>query len=150
MDLSFNLTGADKAKLNAQVEAFNNSLSPGKASKQELGKDDFLRILITQLQHQDPTSPMEDREFIAQMAQFSALEQMTNMSNQFSGLAGILNHSSAINLLGKEVEIELGDRVITGTVQEVSGKDYPQVMVDGVYYDYNNVQKVIDKKEAAL
>ena len=150
MDLSFNLTGVEKAKLNAQVEAFNKGLEPGKTSKQELGKDDFLRILITQLQHQDPTSPMEDREFIAQMAQFSALEQMTNMSTQFSGLAGILNHGGALNLLGKEVEIELGDRKISGTVQEVSGRDFPQVMVDGVYYDYSNVQKVIDKKEAAL
>lgn len=45
-----------------------------------LGKDDFLKILMTQIQNQNPLDPMEDKEFIAQMTQFSSLEQMTNMS----------------------------------------------------------------------
>lgn len=74
-----------------------------------LGKDDFLKILITQLQHQDPMSPMQDREFIAQMAQFTQVEQMTNMSKmlekfiQFEAGNPLVKFSE---LIGKEIQFE--------------------------------------------
>jgi len=58
----------------------SNSASTTKTSS-ELGKDEFLKLLVTQLQHQDPLAPMEDTDFIAQMAQFTSLEQMKNMNN---------------------------------------------------------------------
>ncbi|WNB90399.1 flagellar hook assembly protein FlgD [Bacillus sp. NEB1478] len=75
-----------------------------------LGKDDFMKILITQLQNQDPTSPMQDREFISQMASFSSLEQMTNMNQT---MQNFLNFQSESNLLqqsqmiGKQVTYEV-------------------------------------------
>ncbi|WP_213692464.1 flagellar hook assembly protein FlgD [Aminiphilus sp.] len=70
--------------------------------KTELGKDDFLKLLITQLTHQDPLNPMEDKEFIAQMAQFSSLEQLTNLN---AGLESMTNFAmtNAVNYIGRTV-----------------------------------------------
>ncbi|RFB19061.1 flagellar hook assembly protein FlgD [Bacillus sp. HNG] len=72
-----------------------------------LGKDDFLKILMTQLQNQDPMNPMEDKDFIAQMATFTSLEQMTNMNSTLEKFVNanqgeqLLKYS---NMIGKEVE----------------------------------------------
>ncbi|MBU8907008.1 flagellar hook assembly protein FlgD [Desertibacillus haloalkaliphilus] len=81
-----------------------------------LGKDDFLKILITQLQNQDPSNPMDDREFIAQMAQFSSLEQMTNMNEAIQKFVNVQSSQSLVQhseLIGKEVqwkrEVELDE-----------------------------------------
>lgn len=66
-----------------------------------MGKDQFLKILITQLQNQDPAAPMQDREFIAQMAQFSSLEQMMNMTKEIQDLRQSLGIASG--MIGREV-----------------------------------------------
>lgn len=68
---------------------------------QELGKDQFLSILITQLRHQDPLQPMQDREFIAQMAQFTSLEQLMNINTQLTAMSQSLG--SASSLIGKQI-----------------------------------------------
>lgn len=65
-----------------------------------LGKDEFLKILVVQLQNQDPLNPMEDREFIAQMAQFSTLEQIQNLNNS-------VTFSRAYDLIGKNIITEV-------------------------------------------
>ena len=109
MDLSFMMSGLEQQKLNLQVDSINKALSGTREANNNLGKDDFLKLLITQLTHQDPTQPMEDREFIAQMAQFSTLEQMTNMNEGFSTLSNMLQSNQAMGLLGKTVEIIDGE-----------------------------------------
>ncbi|WP_243289871.1 flagellar hook assembly protein FlgD [Bacillus sp. FJAT-47783] len=84
----------------------SNKVQEQKQPSSSLGKDDFLKILITQLQHQDPLKPMEDREFISQMANFSSLEQMTNMNETFMTFIQQQNKRSIIQyseLIGKEV-----------------------------------------------
>ncbi|GEM_PF-401791 len=82
--------------------------------QKELGRDQFLQILVMQLRHQDPMQPMQDRDFIAQMAQFSALEQMMNVAAEIRALRQSAGFAAA--LIGKEVEwIELGK---DGTVRQ--------------------------------
>lgn len=142
MDLSFMMSGLEQQKLNLQVDSINKALSGTREANNNLGKDDFLKLLITQLTHQDPTQPMEDREFIAQMAQFSTLEQMTNMNESFTTLSNMLASNQAMGLLGKTVEIIDGETVTTGKVEEIAGREYPQVLVNGRYYDYTHVEKI--------
>ena len=92
MDITSILSADDLSALTRQVENYNRDLNPTEAAGQghTLGKDDFLRILLTQLTHQDPTSPLEDKEFVAQMAQFSTLEQMSNMSAEMTKVFGVM------------------------------------------------------------
>ena len=79
----------------------------------DLDREAFLLLLVTQLQHQDPLNPMDDREFIAQMAQFSALEQMMNLNRTFER-----NH--AFSTLGRTVDAAFVHPV-TGEWTEMSG-----------------------------
>lgn len=72
----------------------------------ELGKDEFLKILMTQIQNQDPLSPMDDTEFISQMTTFSSLEQMINMNESINQLVNNQMMSPVVqysHLIGKEV-----------------------------------------------
>ncbi|MCL2791614.1 MAG: flagellar hook assembly protein FlgD [Spirochaetaceae bacterium] len=144
MDLSNTMSDQERSRVQMQVDSFNRALSASqqRTSKNELGKDDFLKILITQLRHQDPTNPMEDREFIAQMAQFSTLEQMTNMSSSFSKLHDVIASNQAINLIGKTVHIIDGEQVIIGRVEGVSGFQAPQLLVNGRYYEMSRIGKI--------
>jgi len=69
----------------------------------DLGKDAFLKILITQLSNQDPLDPLKDKDFIAQMAQFSTLEQMTNMNKSIEQMVS-MNKASAVSYIGRLIE----------------------------------------------
>lgn len=85
----------------------NKNRDERKTGDGTLGKDDFMKILITQLQNQDPTNPMQDTEFIAQMAQFSALEQTMNLTKAFEKFAESQNQSQLIqynSFVGKNVK----------------------------------------------
>lgn len=80
--------------------------SQRKTGSSSLGKDDFLKLLITQLANQDPTNPMQDREFISQMAQFSSLEQMTNMNTTMQKFIDSQQQNTLIaynQFIGKEI-----------------------------------------------
>ncbi len=138
------LSGKDFLDLTQRVEGYNRVLKESRGVKTTLDKDDFLKLLVTQLSHQDPTQPMEDREFIAQMAQFSALEQMTNLNREFSQMAKMFASGQAIQLLGKTVELMDGESIVRGKVTEVLGGEAPQLWVNNRYYDYSAVKRVME------
>lgn len=88
----------------------NKKPAERKAPNNNLGKDEFLKILMVQLQNQDPLKPMEDKEFIAQMAQFSSLEQMTKMTTSFDKFIEFQKSntlSSYVGWIGKQVDWEI-------------------------------------------
>ncbi len=108
-----------------------------------LGKDAFMQLLVTQMQYQDPLNPSSDTDYIAQLATFSQLEQLTNLNSSFSS-------TQAMNLVGKTVTIETTDstenvKYITGVVDYTTfTKGSAKVCVNGNLYDYDKVREVYD------
>jgi flagellar basal-body rod modification protein FlgD len=98
-----------------------------------LGKDDFLKLLVGQLRNQDPLNPTSDTDFIAQMAQFSQLEQTSNMASANDKLIAEQRGARAVALLGKTVTYpDATGAATTGVVERVewaSGK--PSLTVGG-------------------
>jgi flagellar basal-body rod modification protein FlgD len=110
-----------------------NSLTSGAS----LGKNDFLKLLVAQLEHQDPLAPQEGQEFAAQLAQFSSLEQLTNINDNLEASQAFdlaLSNSSMVNLIGKTVDapgnkFELG-KGETETLGFSLGEDASEVSID--------------------
>ncbi|GAB6089857.1 flagellar hook assembly protein FlgD [Spirochaeta dissipatitropha] len=140
--ISTQLSSTDMQETQRRAEAVNIALAGKREVSSDLGKEDFLKLLIVQLSNQDPTNPMEDREFIAQMAQFSSLEQMTNLNTEFKELSSMLGGSQALQLVGKDVAVFDGNNRIEGRVTEVTTGSAPMVMVNDRYYSVKDVQSV--------
>jgi flagellar basal-body rod modification protein FlgD len=119
-----------------ETNSVSNSQQTSQSSSSQLnsalGRDEFLKILVAQLENQDPTSPMDNSQFISQMAQFSTLEQMQQMSTAFS-------YTQAYALLGKSVSAQVtGDdglpMTVSGTVKGVvTISGLPYLNIDGDY-----------------
>ncbi len=131
---------------NTTIEQIISNTTGNAAAKRntngELGKNDFLNLLVTQLRYQDPLNPTDDKEFIAQMAQFSSLEQMQNMSNT-------LSNSQAFSMIGKRVTATISDsstselKTVVGEVSTVkvsNGKTY--VVINGQDIEASKVTQV--------
>ncbi len=94
-----------------------------------LGKDSFLKLLVTELQYQDPLKPMENTEFIAQMAQFSSLEQMQNMNGDVSKLLTLSLMGKTVS--GKDVDNQAAQGAVAGIKFGEGGKISLTVAVPG-------------------
>jgi flagellar basal-body rod modification protein FlgD len=107
-------------------------------SSNSLDQDDFLKILVAQMSNQDPMEPTDNGEFLAQMAQFTMLEQIKEMSASFSS-------SQAYSMVGKYVYVQDGDDLIFGKVDGVVKEDGTNyLLIGGNTYDAANVAGVMD------
>jgi len=112
----------DQLNSNIQLNSAAIEDNSGSGAKKELGKDDFLNLLVTQLKHQDPLNPLESVEFTAQLAQFTSVEQLFGMREALMNIqASVQNHSkeNVLDYIGKEVKTSSRDiRVTNGDVSK--------------------------------
>ena len=120
--------------INSATEIIKVEDMPKNAANGSLGKDQFLKLFVAQLQHQDPMKPMNDSEFMAQMASFSTLEQVTNLAAANQQMAASMSSTNAVGLIGRTVSyVDADDQIQTGKVDKVTtagGK--PLLTVNGV------------------
>ena len=94
----------------------STAATPGNA----LGLQDFLKILLTQLNYQDPLKPLDNQEFMAQMAQFTALEQSQRANEKLALLIANQAALQSVGLIGRSVEVNTSSGKVTGTVTSLS------------------------------
>ena len=106
-----------------------------------MGQDDFLQLLVTQMRNQDPMAPMQDTEFIAQMAQFTSLEQSRKMSEDMAEMRSQTSFQQGVGLLNQQVTVKVGEEApLTGIVTElqmVEGE--PQLLINSEFYALQDV-----------
>lgn len=134
------------------MDLYGQTETSSKTSGSNLGKDAFLNLLVTQMQYQDPLNPTSDKDFLAQMAQFSSLEQMQNL-NKSSSMA------QAYSLIGKVVtatvinETTMESKAVEGFVDSVSlknGKTYVQINGSDIELDKVTNVSYVDYDSANL
>ena len=106
-----------------------------KSSGPTLGKDDFLKLLVSQMQYQDPLQPSDSQQWMGQMAQFTEVEQVTNIAASDQKIVDSLNRSGTLSLIGHTVTYTGSDGSdVTGQVQQVdmTSDGKATLTVDGV------------------
>ncbi len=101
-----------------------SSSSTTTSSTTSLGKQDFMKLLLAQMKNQDPLEPMESTEFAAQLAQFSTLEQLTNMNTELTN-QGVnqmtIGYAQSVNMIGKEAIVKNGNTItVDGATADVN------------------------------
>lgn len=132
----------------------NQTSSFGSAAQDIMGKDDFLQLLITQLRHQDPLNPVDNEAFIAQLAQFSSLEQMQNMNDSLQTgistdlvMAQSISNSMVTNLIGKEVRVQTDQIAVEENGEVKLGYLADSSTVSGTVSIYDSNGKLVFSKD---
>ena len=133
----------------ASVAAYTTTNT--RAPKQQLGSEDFMKLLAVQFQSQDPMKPMEDTAFIAQMAQFSALQNSTDLTKQMGLLRSDQQNLAANGMLGRTVTATDADgKPVIGQVSAVVSTDQgPALLVNGQQYPLSTVTRIENTPAAA-
>ena len=110
----------------------------------KLGAKDFLDLLLTQLQHQDPMSSMSESEFAQQLAMMFEVSAVQELSGQVNASSNQLNLMAASSLLHKTVQLGSGDSAVAGSVDAVAIDRHKavQVLVNGQYYKLDEITGV--------
>ncbi|PTX90903.1 flagellar hook capping FlgD N-terminal domain-containing protein [Opitutus sp. ER46] len=124
----------------AATEAANTT-SSATGAKKVLGQEDFLKLLAQQFQSQDPMKPMDDTTFIASMAQFTSLQQTTDISKTLATMQEQQSLVTANSYLGHNVTVDIGDgQTISGPVSGIKVSDgTPKLIVGQSLYDISSV-----------
>jgi flagellar basal-body rod modification protein FlgD len=109
-----------------------------------LGQDDFLKLVVAQLTNQDPTKPQENTEFIAQMTQFTALEQAKSMTSDISHMRTQQKLLQGMSLLDREVVVQSGKAApVTGVVKGlVMDGENPKILIGDTPFDLNEIVNI--------
>ncbi len=135
------------SSIGSQYLYSNSSSGSSRKSGAELDKDAFLRLLVTQLRYQDPLSPMENTEFVSQMAQFSTLEQVTNMARSLESFLVNFSWTQFVSLIGKSVKFtdsETG-KIVEGKVTGIKpASDGIVLIIDNGKYEVplNSIEEI--------
>ncbi len=110
----------------------SNSSSAQSTNNQIMGKDDFMKMMVAQLQHQDPLNPMDGTQFASQLAQFSTLEQMQNLNttmtaavNANAQLTQSVNNTLVATLIGRNVKLDGNSVALNGQSSVSLGYNLP-------------------------
>ena len=117
-----------------QTAAATGAGAPQSAAAGLLAKDDFLKLLIGQMQNQDPLNPTDSSQYMGQLTQFSILEQVSNLAQSSAAASSNDYDAQAIGLIGKTVTYAKTDHsIVTGVVQKVTfSPQGPSLTIDGV------------------
>ncbi|MBM7865631.1 hypothetical protein GTO89_02390 [Heliobacterium gestii] len=146
---SVNTIDATTTQTTAQTTSSTSTTAATQSTGASLGKDDFLKLLITQMRYQDPLSPMDNSDMIAQMAQFSSLEQTQNVATNVKELTSTVEKAitsmtqfGGASLIGKEVTATLDALDSSGNAITDANGQTSTVEVSGAVSGY----KVVDGK----
>lgn len=135
-------TAQDMSKLSPAIQQALQGINI-KGNKSTLTQDDFLKLLTVQLSNQDPLKPMEDAQFMGQMAQFASLEQTKELNATVTSLGASLGFSSAQQFLGKYVTLNDQGNPVSGLVTDITlSSGAPSVVVGGYVYPTSSVTSV--------